>query len=474
MSTHILIIGGGPGGYTAAIRGAQLGAKVTLVERDQVGGTCLNRGCIPTKTLYRSAEAAHILKEAASLGLEAGPLRVDGRALKDRCDTVVSQLRGGIEKLLADNSIRLIRGTGTFKDSRTVEVTLLDGSIETIRPDKIIIATGSKPSLLGIPGEDLPGVISSDQLLAMDKVPESMVVLGGGVISVEFATIYAALGTQVDILIRKPVVLRKMDSDIAKRFSSSLKRKGVNLHGNAAIQRIERTDNGLLRVVAAGKTGELTLESAYVLMALGRDPLLEGLGLDNTGMVFSEKGIPVDDTLQTSILGVYAIGDVIGDIMLAHWAAYQGTLAVEHALGIPHHDPHPGPQVVPDCTFTFPEIASAGLSEEDAREQYGDGIKTSKFLFAANGKALALGETEGFVKVVADPAGHLIGVHIMGPHASDLIHEGVLAIRQQLKATDFHTLIHAHPTLSEALHEAILGLNDEAIHVSPGKKVRQP
>lgn len=469
MSTHILIIGGGPGGYTAAIRAAQLGANVTLIERDEIGGTCLNRGCIPTKTLYRSAEAARIIREAGTLGLETGPFGVDGAALKSRCDAVVSQLRSGIEKLVEDNGIRLIRGTASFLDSKTIRVCCPDGTAEKFTPDRIIIAAGSKPSRLGIPGEDLPGVINSDQLLSMDSVPESMVVLGGGVISVEFATIYAALGTKVDILIRKPVVLRKMDSDIAKRFSTSLKRKGVTLHGNAAIQRIEATDNGMLRVVAAGKAGDITLEARHVLMALGRDPMLEGMALECSGVTYSKKGIPVDAFLQTNVPGIYAIGDIIGDIMLAHWAAYQGTRAVEHAMDIAQHDPHPGPQVIPDCTFTFPEIASAGLSEEDAREKFGEGIKTSKFLFAANGKALALGETEGFVKVVADPEGHLIGVHIMGPHASDLIHEGVLAIRSRLKSEDFHSLIHAHPTLSEALHEAILGLSGEAIHVSPAK-----
>lgn len=472
MSTHILIIGGGPGGYTAAIRAAQLGAAVTLVERDQIGGTCLNRGCIPTKTLYRSAEAARIISEAHTLGLETGPMRVDGAVLKSRCDNVVLQLRTGIEKLIADNAITLLRGNAAFLDSKTVQVSLPDGTTQDITPDRIIIATGSKPSQLGIPGEDLPGVMNSDQLLAMDSVPESMVVLGGGVISVEFATIYAALGTKVDILIRKPIVLRKMDSDIAKRFSTSLKRKGVTLHGNAAIQRIEAAEDGNLRVVAAGKDGEMTLKARHVLMAMGRDPLLTGLGLECSGVSYTEQGISVNAHLQTNIPEIYAIGDVIGGIMLAHWAAYQGTQAVEHALAMNHPDPHGGPQVVPDCTFTFPEIASAGLSEEEALEKYGEGIKTSKFLFAANGKALALGETEGFVKVVADPAGYLIGVHIMGPHASDLIHEGVLAIRTQLRAKDFHTLIHAHPTLSEALHEAILGLEGEAIHVSPPKPKR--
>lgn len=466
---HILIIGGGPGGYTAAIRAAQLGARVTLIERDHVGGTCLNRGCIPTKTLYRSAEAAHTIHGAADLGLDATLNGIDGKALKSRCDTVVTQLRGGIEKLIADNAIHLLRGNGAFVDEKTVQVTAEDGSEQRITPDAIIIATGSKPSRLGIPGEDLPGVITSDELLAMDSIPKSMVVLGGGVISVEFATIYAALGTQVSILIRKAVVLRKLDADIAKRFSTSLRKKGVTLINNAAIQSIEQTQEGRLRVVADGKTGEVAAEAETVLMALGRDPNIEGLGLENTAVRVEKGAVPVDDNLLTNVPGIYAIGDVTGGIMLAHWAAHQGIAAVEHALGLMHEDALKGPTVVPDCTFTFPEISTVGLSEEEARAIYGEGVRTSRFQFAANGKALALGESEGFVKIVASPEGVLVGVHIMGPHASDLIHEGVLALRCGLKASDFRTVIHAHPTLSEAFHEAVLGIVNEAIHVTPPK-----
>lgn len=470
MQKHILIIGGGPGGYTAAIRAAQLGAKVTLVEQDQVGGTCLNRGCIPTKALYRSAEAARTLREAAHLGLKAVETVVDGQALKQRCDTVVTQLRSGIEKLVADNGITLLRGHAAFENAGSVSVALTDGTAVSVTADAIVIATGSKPSALGIPGEDLPGVMTSDDLLALDSVPESMVVLGGGVISVEFATIYAAFGTRVSILIRKPVVLRKMDADIAKRFSTSLKKKGVELCANAAIRSIERNEAGGLRVLADGKNGEVALEAETVLMALGRDPNTDGLCLEKAGVLTRGGAVLVDGDLQTNVPGIYAIGDVLGGIMLAHWAAHQGVEAVERILG--HHaaDPHPGPVVVPDCTFTFPEIASAGLSEEEAREVHGEAVRTSRFLFAANGKALALGETEGFVKVVADGEGKLLGVHIMGPHASDLIHEGVLALRAGMKATDFRTVIHAHPTLSEAFHEAVLGLENEAIHLSPPKR----
>lgn len=466
---HILIIGGGPGGYTAAIRGAQLGARVTLVERDLVGGTCLNRGCIPTKALYRSAEAAHILRHASALGLETGTVTVNGRVLKERCDAVVSQLRSGIEKLVADNGIDLIRGNAEFVDSKNVKVTAKDGTERNLQADVIIIATGSKPSRLGIPGEDLSGAITSDELLAMDKVPQSMVVLGGGVISVEFATIYAALGTKVSILIRKPVVLRKLDADIAKRFSISLKKKGVELINNAAIRSLEALPGGGLRVLAEGKAGEIAIEAETVLMALGRDPNTDGLALDKAGILQSKGAVCTDGALQTNIPGIYAIGDVTGGIMLAHWAAHQGVQAVEHALGKAHEDPHKGPQIVPDCTFTFPEISTAGLSEEEAREIHGEGVRTSRFPFAANGKAMTLGETEGFVKIVAAPEGTLLGVHIMGPHASDLIHEGVLAIRSAMKASDFRTIIHAHPTLSEAFHEAVLGIEQEAIHLSPVK-----
>lgn len=468
MTKHLVVIGGGPGGYTAAIRGAQLGAKVTLIEKDLVGGTCLNRGCIPTKTLYRTAEILSHLQHASTFAINASSeASVDPAALKQRCDQVSTQLREGIEQLIRANAIDYIKGSAKLLSATEVLVTLEDQSEQRLQADVTLIATGSVPAVIPIPGADLEGVITSDDLLKMDTLPKSMAIVGGGVIGVEFATIYNTFGTQVQVIEVFPNLLNTLDQDIAKRFTSSMKRKGITAHTAVSVQKIERGDDGSLTVHMDGKKGALSLQAEKVLLATGRKPYTEGLGLAEAGIEHGPRGIVVNQAYQTNLPNVYAIGDVIGGIMLAHWAAHQGLTAVEHALGA---NPHLDAPVVPGCIFTFPEIATAGMSEEAAKEAFEGRHQTSKFMFGANGKALALGEGEGFVKVVADDQGVIVGMHIMGPHASDLIHEGVIAIEQKMKATDFKPFVHAHPTLSESVYEAILGLNNEAIHMAPSKK----
>lgn len=468
MNKRLIIIGGGPGGYTAAIRGAQLGADVTLVEKDLVGGTCLNRGCIPTKTLYRTAELVSHMKHADQFAIKLPevPL-IDPVALKERCDQVSTQLREGIEQLIKVNAIKYVKGSAGLKDERHVEVLLEDESTETLEGDIILIASGSVPANLPIPGAELEGVINSDDLLQMNSLPKSMTIIGGGVIGVEFATIYNAFGTEIQIVEVAPSLLNTIDSDISKRFTTSLKRKGITAHTGVMVERIEKNEDGTLKITANGKKGAIEISSEKVLLAAGRSPYTEGLNLSELGIEYSRKGIVVDSSYRTNVSGIYAIGDVIGGVMLAHWAAHQAITAVEHALDA---HPHMDTPAIPGCIFTFPEIATVGMTEDEAKEHFEGNHKVSKFMFGANGKALALGEGEGFVKVIANPDGIIVGLHIMGPHASDLVHEGVIAIEQKLSAAEFKPFVHAHPTLSESVYEAIMGLNNEAIHMAPSKK----
>lgn len=468
MSKHIVVIGCGPGGYTAAIRAAQLGAKVTLVEKDLVGGTCLNRGCIPTKTLYRTAEILTHFEHASTFAIQTtADATVDPAALRARCDQVSTQLREGIEQLIRANAIEYFQGSAKLSGPKAVVITLEDQSEITISPDVIIIATGSVPTVLLIPGADLDGVITSDDLLKMDTLPKSLAIVGGGVIGVEFAMIYNTFGTEVSLMEYFPNLINTVDSDIAKRFTQSMKRKGITAHTAVAVEKIEASEKGLLTVHMTGKKGALSVQAEKVLLATGRKPYFEGLGLTEAGIEHTAKGIGVSPSYQTNLPHIYAIGDVTGGVMLAHWAAHQGLTAVEHALDAHPHLERPA---IPGCIFTFPEIATVGMTEDEAKEAFGGNHQTAKFMFGANGKALSLGEGEGFVKVVADDQGVVVGMHIMGPHASDLIHEGVIAIEQKMTAKDFKPLVHAHPTLSESVYEAILGLNNEAIHMAPLKK----
>lgn len=468
MIKHLVVIGGGPGGYTAAIRGAQLGAKVTLIEKDLVGGTCLNRGCIPTKTLYRTAEILSHFKHASTFAINTtSESSVDSAALKQRCDQVSTQLREGIEQLIRANAIDYLQGTAMLSSPTEVAVTLADQSKILLQADVTLIATGSVPTIIPIPGAELEGVITSDELLKMDYLPKSMAIVGGGVIGVEFATIYNAFGTDIQVVEVFPNLLNTLDGDIAKRFTASVKRKGITAHTAVTVERIEAGDDGLLTVHMNGKKGALSIQAEKVLLATGRKPFITGLGLAEVGIEHSPRGIVVNSAYQTTLPNVYAVGDVIGGVMLAHWAAHQGITAVEHALGA---DPHLDEPAIPGCIFTFPEIATVGMTEEESKTAFEGKQQTSKFMFGANGKALALGEGEGFVKVVADDQGVIVGMHIMGPHASDLIHEGVIAIEKRMTAESFKPMVHAHPTLSESVYEAILGLNNEAIHMAPTKK----
>lgn len=466
MEKNIIVIGGGPGGYVAAIRAAQLGAKVCLIEKDKLGGTCLNRGCIPTKTLYRNAEILNTLKNINEFGITVDNYSISVEEIHNRKQKVVDQLVGGIEQLLKANNVEVLRGEASFEDKNAISVKLNDGTKVTRTAENVIIATGSKPAVIPIPGADLPGVYTSEEMLNFPEIPKELAVIGGGVIGMEMSCIFNAMGSKVTVLEFLPNILAQVDTDLTKRLVPSLKKKGISINTSTKVTKIEKDNEGFI-VYAEGKKGEIKVEADAVLISTGRTPVTEGLNLEKIGVAFDRKGIKVDENLETSIKGIYAIGDVNGKIMLAHAASHQGLAAVNKIM---EKDNHGEMDIVPNCIFIFPEISCAGLSEDEAKAK-GIEYKTSKFLFGANGKALALGEPEGMVKVISSKSDNtLLGVQIMGPHASDLIHEGVLALSKHMKADEVGSIIHAHPTLSEAFAEAILGLNGEAIHMVPSKR----
>ena len=465
MQKKIVVIGGGPGGYVAAIRGAQLGAKVTLIERHKIGGTCLNYGCIPTKALYRNAELLNTLSHIDEFGINVEGFSFDMEKIMSRKDDVVKTLVSGIEQLIKANNIEVIEGSASFIDAKTLKVVKSDGETVEVTGDDIIIATGSTAQIPPFEGVKLPGVITSKELLEVTEVPEKLVIIGGGVIGFEFAGIFSALGSKVSVLIRSEHFLKEVDTEITKRFGASLKKKGIELHKSIENMAIVQTEDGL-KVTGTTAKGPVEFPATNVLLSTGRSPVFKDLNLEAAGIEVSKKGIAVDHhTFETNVDHVYAIGDVNGILMLAHAASHQGIAAVEAIMGIEHKGNH---DAVPNCIFVFPEIATVGLSEDDALEK-GIEIKKSKFMFGANGKALSIGEPEGFIKVVSDMNDVVLGVHIMGPHASDLIAEGTLAVANKMTVDHIANTIHAHPTLSESFAEAVLGLRGEAIHMAPPK-----
>lgn len=465
MDKDLIVIGGGPGGYVAAIRAAQLGLNVSVVERDKLGGTCLNRGCIPTKALYREADILNILKNIDSYGIHVDNYKIDVEKIQERKNNIVSQLVAGIEQLMKGNGVEVISGEAELVDKNTVNIKLKDEQ-RTLTAKNIIIATGSKPYMPDMPGKDLEGIITSDDLLEFKDIPEELVVLGGGVIGMEFAGIFSAMGSKVTVIKASANMFPGEDSDITKRFSASVKRKGIKLYASTEIKDIYK-DGDKLVIEAENKKGAMKITADKILVSKGRRPVFDGLNLDKLGIKYNKKGIEVNENYETNIEGLYAIGDVNGITLLAHAASYQGVCVAEKLAGL---ETPKEASPVPNCIFVFPEIASIGLTEDKAKES-GIDYNVSKFMFAANGKALTLGESEGFVKIVSKKDDNtILGVHIMGPHASDLIHEGALAVSNKLNLDHVKRTIHAHPTLSEAFSEAVLGLNNEAVHIVSKKR----
>jgi dihydrolipoamide dehydrogenase len=451
----IVIIGGGPAGYVAAIHAAHLGAKVAVIEKDRLGGTCLNRGCIPTKALARSAEVLLATREAKDFGIEADSVRIDFRGIMAHKSKSVNELVSGVERLMNANKIRVCRGKGQILSPHLVKV-----NDEEIAARKVIIATGSESTPLPIPGAHLTGVLTTDGILELAELPESLVVIGGSHVGVEFASIFSALGTKVTIVKRRPLRLEPVDEEIGRRFAQTLPSQGIEVKIGAAVKAIEQK-GAVLRVVWDTPEGEQGVDGQTVLMATGRASYTGGLNLSELGMHMDGGAIRVNEYLETSVKDVYAIGDVLGKNMLAHVASYEGEVAVENSLGRSRQVDY---RAVPNCVFCHPEIAGVGITEKEASEG-GISYKVSKFPFAACGRAVAMGETTGLVKLICHAGdGKVLGMHIIGPHASDLIAEGTLAVRLGLTAEDIVHTIHAHPTLPEAVRETAMGQLDGAIH----------
>ena len=453
----LIVIGGGPGGYVAAIRAAQLGMSVCLVEKDSLGGTCLNRGCIPTKAYFQNAAVLRTLARLGDYSVEGGEFSFDLAKARERKNKIVGNLAAGVQQLLKANHVQVISGEATLKDAGTVVV-----GDEEIHGQKVLIATGSIPSIPPIPGAELPGVLTSDEMLDLDTPPRSLAIIGGGVIGMEFACIFRSFGCEVTVLEFQPSILGNVDQEILKRMGLYLRKQKITLHTGTAVQEISHQGDSWL-VTATGKKGELKIKADLVLVSTGRKPCTSGLDLDALGINCSDNGlIKVDDNYETSLPGVYAIGDVVGKMMLAHVASEEGIAAVERMNGLSSNVDY---EAVPSCIFTFPEISTVGLSEAEATSR-GLDVKVGKFPFAANGKAMAMGETDGLVKVVADGDDVIRGIHILGPHASDLIQEAAVIVRNKMKLTDVINTIPPPPTLGEALHEAVMDAAGRAIHLA--------
>ncbi len=463
MATHktdVLVIGAGPGGYVAAIRLGQLGIKTMIVEKEYFGGVCLNVGCIPSKALITGAKLVEKISHAAEIGISVGDVSVDFSKMQEWKSSVTERLTSGVRTLLKANKVDLLEGTARFKTPKVVEVETANG-VETIEAGSTIIATGSRS--IQIPGFDVDEklILSSTGALALDKVPSKLVVIGGGYIGLELGMMYRKLGTEVDVVEMMDQVLPGFDADLSKLVSRSCKKQKINLHLQAKALGWKKKGGGV-EVEIEDKNGKSKkLEGDHVLVTVGRRPNSENLGLEEIGVTLERGFIQIDEKLQTSVPGIYAIGDVAGGLMLAHKASKEGEVAAEVIAG---KATVMDVRAIPAVVFTDPEIATAGMSESEARAE-GYDVKVGKFPFTANGRALTTRETEGFLKVISDAAtDELLGVAIVGPEASDLIAEAGLAIEMGAAVEDIALTVHAHPTLAEGMMEAAKAAHGEAIH----------
>lgn len=461
----VIVIGGGPGGYVAAIRAAQLGASVTVIEKQYLGGTCLNVGCIPTKCLLHSAGLLdEFRRQGAEIGLQADNLRVNFPQVIAHKNKISKQLTMGVEGLLKMNRIQKIDGEAAFTAPRMLEVVRSDGGRETMTADAIIVAAGSVNAVPPISGiRETPGCIDSTGALSLETLPESMVVIGGGVIGLELACAYAAFGTKITVVEAADHMLPMLDEDLTKIGIQHMKRMGVEFHLKTPVQSVEPCAAGV-RVVCRNEHGETVgFEAEKVLAAVGRRANTDSLNLESGGLAHDRGRIIVNDRMETNVDGVYAAGDcVFGYAQLAHTASAMGETAAENIMG---GNAHYEEKTNPTCIFIEPEAASVGLTQKEAQSQ-GINCKIGRFPLMANGKALVLNGGEGLVKIVADAeTGAVLGVHIIGPRATDLICEGAMAIRMNASLEDLAATIHAHPTVGEAVREAALNAEKRAIHI---------
>ena len=466
MAQKVVVIGAGPGGYVAAIRLAQLGAEVILIEKDKLGGTCLNVGCIPTKVLLHCAEVVTNLGEAQELGVKVDSSSINWDKVQEKRKKISSQLVMGVGSLVKANKIKLIEGSASFVDKHTLNIVKKDKTEEKLTFDKLIIASGSVPAIPPIPGvKECPACIDSTVALELDKVPKSMLVIGGGVIGIEMATAYSAFGTKVTIVEALPKILPLMDTELSKMLKKSMQEKNIEILTGTKVLSVETTAFGA-KVNVETEQGNKSFEAEKVLVAVGRRTYTESLDLAAAGIANDRGRITVNDKMQTNVEGIYAIGDCLGKVMLAHVASAQGEVAAENIMGA---NKQFNGATSPSCVYTDPEFAGVGLTEEQAKEQNKD-YEVGRFPLAANGKALIANGGQGVVKVIKGKEyNEILGVHILGPRATDLIAEAALMIGMEATVEDVIETIHAHPTLTEAVREAVLASEGIAIHI-PNKK----
>ncbi len=458
----LAVIGAGPGGYVAAIRGAQQGATVCIVESDQVGGTCLNRGCIPTKALCSSAHLFQRIREAEVHGIAVAEPTLDYARTAQRKDQIVSTLVGGVEQLLKGNGVDVFRGRGTLEGPGKIRIRRKD-VVGHIRAKQIILATGSvsaRPKALPIDGKN---ILTSDEILAIKEIPESLLIIGGGYIGCEFASIFATFGSEVTIVEQLPQLLTRTDRQAVREVERAFKEKGVKIFTGTSVASLEASDGSVTARLSSGET----VKAEKALVAVGRVPNIEGLGLEEAGIKVEQGAVVVDDRLRTSAENIYAIGDVTGGIQLAHVASYQAGVAVENALG---GDARVDYAVVPSVIFTLPEVAQVGLTEEQCKEK-GLDFQIGRFAYQASGKALCDAESRGTVKLLAAAESKkILGATIVGEEASTLIAEVTAAMHADVSVAELGEAIHAHPTLPEMIKEAA----EDALGIAVHKVTRKP
>ncbi len=460
----VVVIGAGPGGYVSAIRASQLGLKTAIVDKQWMGGVCLNVGCIPSKALLKNAELAHTLRERAKdFGISFENLKLDFSAAVKRSRQVSDRLTKGVGFLMKKNNVDVFMGNAVLKNKTTVTVTAADGKAQDLSAKNIIIATGSYST--PIPGVAMDGkkIVSYKEAILQENLPASVVVIGGGAIGLEFSTVWSSYGSKVTIVEMLPHIAPLEDVEVSTELEKAFKKNHIDILTGHKVLSVEATDNGV-KVKVSSAEGEKTIEAEQALVAIGFKPTTAGLGLETVGVKLTERGhIAIDDHMATNVPGIYAIGDVTGKFLLAHVASAQGMVAAETIAK--HETVKLDYTMMPRATYCHPQVASFGYTEAQAREK-GLEIKVSKFPFMVNGKSLGLGETTGFAKIITDAKyGEILGAHLIGPEVSELLPELTLAQRMEITAEEIARTVHAHPTLSEVLMEAAHGVSGQTIHI---------
>lgn len=461
LEFNLIVIGGGPGGYVSAIRASQLGIKVALVEKEELGGVCLNKGCIPTKALIKNAEVLSLFKKAKEFSITYDNLRFDFKEVIKRSRRICKRLSKGIEYLMNKNNITLIPGEGRLVSGNTVAVIGEKGK-EELKAKNIILALGSKPKK--VPNIEIDGkrIITSDEALVLEELPNSMIIIGGGPVGIEFAYLYNAFGTKVTLIEMLPSLFPMGDREITELLAKSLSKQGIHIMVNTKVERVRVEGDKVKAAVSSDGVGK-ELEGDTLLVAVGREPNVKGIGLEEVGIELEKGYIRVNGKMETSIPGIYAIGDVIGGLLLAHVASAEGRVAVESIAGL--DEASIDYENIPNCIYCQPQLAGMGLTEDMAKDK-GYEVKVGRFPFRASGMAQALGEDEGLVKIVTDAKyGEILGVHILGVNATEMIAECNLAKGIEATHREIAKTIHAHPTLSEAIMEAAHAVDGLAIHI---------